>query len=107
MVYKKEYDRFCQRLAALATRYDAEKDDCGAYWIDTNCGKLRISIEAFRRGMKHVWLYIKAEKPEKLPEKWKNLSRYTYHNGKMNNYSDDLDYLYSYLSNCIRDCRAA
>lgn len=101
---RKDYDSLCKKVNELMEKFHATRDDYGAYYIETPCGKLRVAISDFARGKKYsYWIYTRIEKPDMVIENIRKLQNFNKFSGKFNEYSDNIQYLVSWLSCYIND----
>lgn len=107
MIYKKDYNDFAKNVQRLMSRVNAEKDSYGAYWFDTACGRMRVFIEQFKPKRDVIWIYTKVEKPEMVPECYRNCRDFNKFSGKHNMCGRDIHFLYhwlwEYIVNCLPD----
>lgn len=111
MVYKKDYNTLVKRVNNLMRQLGAEQDNYGAYYFDTDCGKMRVKIDDFKPKHEVVWVYTKVENPELAKQRFNGLSVFEYmtqnlntFNGKYNAFSENVDVLYHWLYEYVLAC---
>lgn len=98
---KQEYISFAKNVNHLLNDFGATQDERGAYYINTNYGSLRVSVEPFKPRMSCVWLFTKIEKPELVYGSITSSRDFNQFNGKFNNVSDNLSSLFRWLEQYV------
>lgn len=101
IINKKEYKLFCQKINALLQKYCPEKESENIYYINTPCGKLRVSISDYNRN--HQWIFTKIEHPEKVIHSIRERDYFNKFSGKHNNVNNNLHYLLAWLYCYVED----
>lgn len=98
---KQEYVAFTSQVSKFLKDRGATQDDCGDYHLDTNYGRLRVSIEAFRPRMRVCWLFTRIDSPEYVPWNIAQSPDFNRFNGKYNTYGSDSGYLFFWLKSYV------
>ena len=106
IVYKRDYDHFCKSVASLMEQHDAVKDSIGAYHLKTFCGDLRVHVDGFEPKRSVLWVFTRVEKPDKVPECFKDRD-FNKFSGKRNMCASDLHFLYNWLWQYVTSLTAA
>lgn len=98
---KKEYMAFASQVSKFLKDRGATQDEYGRYHLDTNYGKLRVSIEEFRPRMRVCWLFTRIDSPESVPCNIASSPDFDRFNGKYNTYGSDSGYLFFWLKSYV------
>lgn len=95
---KQEYLKLSRSVSEIMNSHGATQDRCGAYYIETPCGQLRVSVQPFVPRRKYVWLFTRIEKPELVHPDISIAPDFNKFSGKFNMFSHDTNYLTKWLS---------
>lgn len=111
MIYKKDYNDFMKSVERLMGRVNAEKDNYGAYWFDTACGRMRVKVDDFKPQRECIWVYTCVENPDLAKQKFNHTEIFEYmtqdlntFNGKYNAFHEDTNILYHWLYEYVTAC---
>ncbi len=111
MIYKKDYNILVKLVDKLMHQLGAKRDNYGAYHFDTNCGKMRVSVDDFRPKRDCIWVYTCVENPELAKQRVNHTGIFEYmtqdlntFNGKYNAFHHNVETLYRWLYEYVSAC---